>query len=189
MFNLTPLVRNLIFVCVAVFLFQKFIGDQVTLLLSLHPIGSPYFRPYQLFTYMFVHGDGGHLFFNMLSLIFTAPYLEIIWGQSRFLMYYMITGVGAAIIYAAFEFFVNPTGGGIMLGASGALYGLLMAFGLLMPEKEIQLLFPPIPIKAKYLVFLFGALTYFTDRSGQVAHVAHFGGAFVGFLLIRVFKF
>jgi membrane associated rhomboid family serine protease len=189
MFNLTPLVRNLIFVNVAVFLFQTFVGDYVTALLSLHPIHSPYFRPYQLFTYMFAHGNMSHIFFNMLTLAFMGPLLEMVWGQQRLLTYYIATGIGAGVIYAAAEYFLNPVGGGIMLGASGAIYGLLMAFGLLMPDKEIQMMIPPVRIKAKYLVFVVGGITYLMDRSGQVAHIAHFGGAFVGFLMIKVFRF
>ena len=75
-----------------------------------------------------------------------------------------------------------------MLGASGALYGILMAFGMIFPNLEIMLLFPPIPIKAKYMVFLIGFLTYIMDRSGSVAHLAHFGGAFIAFLIITAWR-
>ncbi len=75
-----------------------------------------------------------------------------------------------------------------MLGASGALYGILMAFGMIFPDLELMLLFPPIPIKAKYMVFVMGGITFFMDRSGTVAHLAHFGGAFVAFVIIRYWK-
>lgn len=92
--------------------------------------------------------------------------------------------MGAGILYALANYFFFPTAIGSMLGASGAIYGILMAFGLLFPNLEIMLLFPPIPIKAKYMVFIMGILTYAMDRSGTVAHLAHFGGAFVAFLLI-----
>ena len=187
MLNLTPLVRNIIFVCVAVFLAQMFLN--ATPYLQLYPLRSPYFRPYQLFTYMFAHGGMSHIFFNMLTLSFMGPMLEMTWGQQRFLLYYVATGLGAGLVYAAIDYFMNPLGGGAMLGASGAIYGLLMAFGLMAPDREIQLLLPPISIKAKYLVFVVGGITFLMDTSGAVAHTAHFGGAFVGFLMIKVFRF
>ncbi|HZY81640.1 MAG TPA: rhomboid family intramembrane serine protease [Cyclobacteriaceae bacterium] len=188
MLQFSPVSRNLIFICVAVFLLQLFVGQRVTMLLELYPIGSPYFRPYQLFSYMFAHGDFSHIFFNMLMLAFTAPMLEMIWGQQRLLIYYVATGIGAALIYAAVEYFLHPFGGRPMIGASGAIYGLLMAFGLLMPDREVRLLIPPVAIKAKYLVFILGGITFLFGGS-NVAHAAHFGGAFVGFLMIKVFRF
>ena len=189
MFNLSPVARNILFICVAVYIVQAMIGERVTVLLELHPIRSPYFRPYQLFTYMFAHGGITHIFFNMLMLSFVGPLLEMIWGQQRFLLFYLATGIGAALIYAGVEYFMDPFGGHPMLGASGAIYGLLMGFGLMMPDREMQLMIPPVRIKAKYLVFLLGGITYLLDRDGSTAHAAHFGGAFVGFLMIKVFKF
>ncbi|HMJ69987.1 MAG TPA: rhomboid family intramembrane serine protease [Cyclobacteriaceae bacterium] len=190
MLSLTPLIRNIIFICVGVFLAQTFLANlYVTEYLQLYKIGTPYFRPYQLFTYMFAHGSMSHIFFNMLTLAFMGPALEMVWGQQRLLLYYIATGVGAGLIYVGVEYFLNPVGGGAMLGASGAIYGLLMGYGLMMPDREIQLMLPPISIKAKYLVFVVGGITYAFDRSGTVAHLAHFGGAFVGFLMIKVFKF
>lgn len=188
MLSLTPLVRNIIFVCVAVYLAQIFF--HITPLLQLYPLNTPYFRPYQLFTYMFAHGGTTHIFFNMLTLAFMGPLLEMVWGQQRLLVYYLATGIGAALIYVAVDYFFTAPGmAAPMLGASGAIYGLLMAFGLLMPDREIQLLLPPVSIKAKYLVFVVGGITWLLDSSGSVAHTAHFGGAFVGFLMIKIFKF
>jgi membrane associated rhomboid family serine protease len=188
MLQFSPVSRNLIFLCVAVFIIQMIVGDRITTLLSLFPIGSPYFRPYQLFSYMFAHGDFMHIFFNMLMLAFTGPMLEMIWGPQRLLVYYLATGIGAALIYAAFEYFMDPFGGRPMIGASGAIYGLLMAFGLLMPDREVRLMIPPVAIKAKYLVFVLGGITFLLG-GGNTAHAAHFGGAFVGFLMIKVFRF
>lgn len=200
MFNLTPLVRNLIIVNVVVFLLQQFlpvvitrtiegqeIGLGLTQLISLWGINSPLFQPYQFFTYMFAHGGFGHIFFNMLALASFAPILENHWGDKKFLIFYVVTGIGAAVIYAFANYFLG-TGGGSMLGASGAIYGILMAFGMIFPNLEIMLLFPPIPIKAKYMVFLMGFMTYAMDRSGSVAHLAHFGGALVAFLLISFWR-
>ncbi len=196
MFNLSPLVRNLIIVNVVVFLLQNLlpIGSTRCLefqyspglsgFISLWPIGSCAFAPYQFFTYMFAHGGFGHIFFNMLALASFAPILENYWGEKKFLVFYVVTGMGAGIIYALVNYFLFSGSAGSMLGASGAIYGILMAFGMAFPNMEIMLLFPPIPIKAKYMVFLMGFLTYAMDRSGSVAHLAHFGGAFVAFLLI-----
>jgi rhomboid family protein len=186
MFRLTPVVRNLIIVNVLVFLLQQFLG--ITPYISLWPIGSSAFAPYQFFTYMFAHGGFGHIFFNMFALASFAPILETYWGDKKFLTFYLATGIGAAIIYAGVHYFFFPEAGGIMLGASGALYGILMAFGMVFPNLEIMLLFPPIPIKAKYMVFLIGFLTFVMDRSGTVAHLAHFGGAFVGFVIISIWR-
>jgi membrane associated rhomboid family serine protease len=198
MFNLTPVVRNIIIINVVVFLAQniapihpsgcieyQYIGG-LSALISLWPFNSCAFAPYQFFTYMFAHGGFGHIFFNMLALASFAPILENYWGDKRFLIFYLATGIGAGVIYGVTNFFLG--GGGSMLGASGALYGILMAFGMVFPNMEIMLLFPPIPIKAKYMVFLMGILTFALDRSGQVAHVAHFGGAFIAFLLISFWR-
>jgi len=162
--------------------------DVVTYYFSLYNAHTACFRPYQLFTYMFMHGGLGHIFFNMLALASFAPILESYWGEKKFLIFYVITGMGAGIIYALVNYFLFPGSGGSMLGASGAIYGILMAFGMVFPNMEIMLLFPPIPIKAKYMVFLMGFLTYAMDRSGSVAHLAHFGGAFVAFLLIMFWR-
>jgi len=188
MFRLTPMVRNLVIINVAVFLAQNLLSNlHITEYLSLWNVRSNFFKPYQFFTYMFAHGGIGHIFFNMFALASFAPILETYWGDKKFLIFYLGTGLGAGIIYAVVNYFVGASGG-IMLGASGALYGILMAFGMVFPNMEVTLLFPPIPIKAKYLVFLIGFITYAMDRSGTVAHLAHFGGALVGFVIISIWR-
>lgn len=201
MFNITPLVRNLIIINVVVFLLQQFLpmvitrnieGQDIALgltqVISLWGIKHPLFQPYQFFTYMFAHGGFGHIFFNMLALASFAPILEHYWGDKKFLIFYIVTGMGAGILYGLVNYFLFPATAGSMLGASGAIYGILMAFGLVFPNLEIMLLFPPIPIKAKYMVFVMGFITYLMDRSGSVAHLAHFGGAFIAFLLITYWR-
>ncbi|MDZ4715282.1 MAG: rhomboid family intramembrane serine protease [Cytophagales bacterium] len=200
MFNFTPLVRNLIIINVVVFIFQSLLPISstrcmefqvihgLTGFISLWPIGSCAFAPYQFFTYMFAHGGIGHIFFNMFALVSFAPILENHWGEKKFLIFYVLTGMGAGILYAVVNYFFFPGTGGYMVGASGAIYGILMAFGMLFPNLEIMLLFPPIPIKAKYMVFLIGIITYAMDRSGSVAHLAHFGGAFIAFLIISYWR-
>ena len=156
MFNFTPLVRTIIIINVVVFLAQNLLSQlYITQFLSLWDFRSGLFRPYQIFTYMFAHGSFMHIFFNMLAFASFAPILESYWGEKKFLAFYIITGIGAGVIYAVFNYFF-PGNAGYMLGASGALYGILMAFGLQFPNLELMLLFPPIPIKAKYMVFVMG---------------------------------
>ena len=203
MLRLTPVVRNLIMINAIVFLFQAiapthdFIAclgmsagrgiDVVTEYLAMwSPKAEDCFKPYQLFTYMFLHGDFMHLFFNMLTLVFMGPILENFWGARKFLMFYMVCGVGAGVFHVLATSIMG--GGGMMLGASGAIYGVLMGFGMLFPNMEIMLLIPPIPIRAKYLVFVLGGMTFLMDRSGSVAHLAHLGGIIFAFILIRAWK-
>lgn len=185
MFQTTPLVRNLIILNVVVFLIQNLV-PVTDYLVMLWPIGSEHFRPYQLFTYMFAHGSLWHILFNMLALSSFGPILENYWGDKKFLFFYIATGLGAGLIYAGLNFYFGT--GGPMLGASGAIYGILMAFGMVFPNLEIMLLFPPIPLKAKYMVFVMGFITYAMDKSGQVAHAAHFGGALVAFIVISIWR-
>ncbi|MFM7485778.1 MAG: rhomboid family intramembrane serine protease [Cytophagales bacterium] len=188
MFNITPLVRTIIIINVVVFLAQNLLSQlYITQFLSLWDFRSGLFRPYQIFTYMFAHGSFMHIFFNMLAFASFAPTLESYWGEKKFLAFYIVTGIGAGVIYAVFNYFF-PGNAGYMLGASGALYGILMAFGLQFPNLELMLLFPPIPIKAKYMVFVMGFITYAMDRSGTVAHLAHFGGAFVAYLIMSYWR-
>ncbi len=200
MFQLTPVVRNLIIINVVIFLAQMVVPlsgacieqaqyfPGLSGLLSLWPLESCPFSPYQFFTYMFAHGGFGHIFFNMLAMASFAPILENYWGDKKFLTFYLITGIGAGVIYSLVNYFISPGDGGPMLGASGALYGIMMAFGLIFPNMEIMLLFPPVPIKAKYMVFLIGGIAFLMDRSGTVAHVAHFGGALVAFFVIQFWR-
>jgi membrane associated rhomboid family serine protease len=187
MLRLTPVVRNLIIINVIVFVFQSITSDTLTGYLALFNRESGNFQPYQLFTYMFAHGGFMHIFFNMLSLAFMGPILEGFWGQKKFLLFYLITGIGAGVFNFIVEMFIGA-GPGVMVGASGAIYGLLMAFGMIFPNMEVMLLIPPIPIKAKYLVFLLGGLTFLMDRSGNVAHFAHLGGVVVAFIVIKAWR-
>lgn len=186
MFRLTPVVKNLIIVNVVVFIAQQMIPN-VTEWLSLWNLQTPYFKPYQLFTYMFAHGGFMHIFFNLLILGTTAPILEQTWGPKRFLLFYLVTGVGAGVVNLLVDYFFFPGAVHMMLGASGAIYGVLMGFGLMFPNLEMMLLFPPIPIKAKYLVWVLGIMTFIMSPSG-VAHFAHLGGAVIGFIMVMIWR-
>ena len=109
MFNITPLVRTLIIINVVVFLLQNFASQYyLTEYLSLWPLGTPYFEPYQFFSYMFAHGGFGHIFFNMLAFASFAPILEQYWGEKKFLFFYLATGIGAGIIYGVVNYFFFP---------------------------------------------------------------------------------
>jgi len=155
---------------------------------ALWPLGSsfPSFMPWQLLTYGFLHGDLMHIAFNMFMLWMFGRELELIYGTRRFLTYYLTCVVGAGIVQllvAAFQGGIYPT-----VGASGGVFGLLLLFGMTFPNRMIMLLFPPIPMKAKYMVVLFGVLELYLGLSGRtpgIANFAHLGGMLFGFVLIR----
>ena len=204
MLRLTPVVRSLIMINVLLFVAKviapsqdfayclgggfPYSNDIITGYLSLWNVDTDCFKPYQLFTYMFVHGGFMHIFFNMLMLAFMGPMLESYWGTKRFTTFYVVTGIGAGVFNILVYMFFGAGSFGIMMGASGAVYGILMGIGMIFPNMEIQLLIPPIPIKAKYLVLLLGGLNFMLDSSGSVAHFAHLGGVVFAFILITIWK-
>lgn len=181
--------------------------------LGLHFVVGGHFLPSQLITYMFMHDSQSfsHLFFNMFSVWMFGRALESIWGAKRFLIFYFVTGIGAGIIQELawlFEYrelvfsdlqLVNVIGDGVIpiadflgqlntVGASGAVFGLLMAFGMLFPNAELFIMFIPIPVKAKYFVFFYGLIELIGGVSqfsfDNVAHFAHLGGMLFGYFLI-----
>jgi len=182
---ITPAVRNLIFANGIVFLLQILIGGKLINLFGLHPVDVyRRFFIWQLFSYMFLHGGLFHIFLNMLILWMFGCEVERYWGAKEFLKYYFICGIGAGF----FHIFFNMTSAIPVVGASGAIFGILIAFALLFPDRLV-ILFPfPIPIKAKYLALLFASLELvsgiFLVRSG-VAHFAHLGGMLVGFFYLK----
>jgi membrane associated rhomboid family serine protease len=150
---------------------------------ALWPIGSGRFGVWQLVSYMFLHASFGHIFFNLFALWMFGQAIENFWGTNRFVIYYFLTGIGAALLHM-----LIGGGGAPTLGASGAVYGILLAFGMMFPNRPIMLLIPPIPIKAKYFVAIFGAIELIsglTRANSGVAHFAHLGGMLVGFILIK----
>jgi membrane associated rhomboid family serine protease len=197
------------------------LGIDLVKLLGLHQFQSPDFRPHQLITHLFMHGNFTHLFFNMFALWMFGKILENVWGSKRFLIYYMITGIGAASIHLLIsqyqiisisnqipemvnlaiegrynpsipiskkltQLIITPT-----VGASGAVFGLLLAFGMLFPNALLYLYFA-IPIKAKYFVIGYGLIELYAGISNNpadnVAHFAHLGGMIFGFFLIKYWK-
>lgn len=203
----TPIVLNLVIINVLVFLAQMVTGggageNRAADLFALHHYKSVYFQPYQLITHMFMHGSFFHLLFNMFALWMFGSMIERIWGPKRFLIFYMICGIGAGITQMAsyaFEFrSVDPgmieTAGYIesqvshTVGASGAIMGLLAAFGYLFPNTELFIIPIPFPIKAKWAIAGMIALDVFGGvvrvEGDNIAHFAHIGGAAIGFLLV-----
>ncbi len=257
--KLTPVVKILVIINVAVFIIGALSGQPIGEYLGLRYFQSELFQPYQILTHFFLHWTFMHLLFNMFGLISFGPVLERLWGGKRFLFYYVFCALGAALLnsgvnYLEFrkmeeakavylsepspEYFIsfvratdrsevenffqqnnfieeyekNPSSEAniryatenvkqlsrdlknvqVMGGASGAIFGLLMAFGLLFPNTELMLLFFPFPIKAKYFVLIYAGLELFLGaarfKGDSIAHFAHLGGALFGFILIKYWQ-
>jgi len=254
--NIPPVVKNLIIINVVIlvvsWVLQASFGIDLNRVMGLYYFGSSSFKPFQIITHMFMHGGITHLFFNMFALYMFGRILEQVWGGKRFLTYYFVTGLGAALLhtlvihfqisgieksavamlntlspetFAAFvtkhfpdyynqiydamlgSWFGNPNNSMFAqqaqeytrqlieakmniptVGASGAVFGVLLAFGMYFPNTQLMLLFPPIPIRAKYFVMGYGAIELylgFTQSNSNIAHFAHLGGMLFGFIFIK----
>lgn len=204
---LPPVVKNLLILNVLFFLADITLstrGIDLTRWLGLHYFTAKDFYPFQFVTYMFMHGNFSHLFFNMFALWMFGYALENYWGSKRFLAYYLITGIGAGLLQcgvlawelagaahvyapAALQHHIDQI---VTVGASGAVFGILLAFGMCFPNVPIYLYFF-IPIKAKWFVIIYGVIELFAGISGTadgVAHFAHLGGMIFGFFLILYWK-
>ena len=185
---LPPVTQALLLINVAMFCLDYFLGPWFTRALALWPLGGG-FLPWQVVSYAFLHGGFTHLFFNMLGLWMFGADLERLWGQKRYLQLYFASVLTAALTQLAFASLtgaIYPT-----VGASGGLFGLLLAFGMVFPNRTIMPLFPPIPMKAKVFVAVFGGLELLFGVTGTmegVAHFAHLGGMLGGFLMIRYWQ-
>lgn len=181
--RMTPAVKNLILANVAVFVGQmllpQFINARIFGLVPQAVVGS--FSIWQLVTYMFLHGDFWHIFFNMFILWMFGIRMEGTWGTQEFLKYYFLTGVAAGVANVFWNFGSPiPT-----IGASGAIYGVLAAYALFYPDEPIYLYFL-FPIKAKYLVLIFAVIEFLSAYSQDgIAHIAHLGGMVAGFFYIK----
>lgn len=205
-----PVVKNLIITNVIVYIITVISGNFMYEHFSLFYFKSPFFKPFQLVTHMFMHGGFAHILFNMYALFIFGSVLERVWGSQKFLFYYFVTGIGAALIHLGVmalqlrgyiadlnagdllaraqiqDILVTPT-----VGASGAIYGLLLAYGMLFPNNIMQLIFPPIALKAKWFVLAYGAIELMlglSGRGGDIAHFAHLGGMIFGYFLILYWK-
>jgi len=230
---LPPVVKNLLIInglfFVATITFGNFFGIDLKAILGLHYYASDQFHPYQLLTYMFMHGDFTHIFFNMFALWMLGNVIENVWGGKRFLVYYLVTGIGAGLVQEAVyavrihqimaqlspelvemvkneglviwqqgNNYTDSLLGGLnalfnasTVGASGSVFGILLAFGMMFPNVRIYLYFL-FPIKAKWFVIGYGVLELFlgiANRSGDnVAHFAHLGGMLFGIILILLWR-
>ena len=188
MFQMPPITQALVLINVAVFCLDLFLGPWFTQLFALWPMGNG-FLPWQIGSYAFLHGGVGHLFFNMLGLWMFGGELERLWGPKRYINFYAASVLTAALTQLLVNEMLgspNPT-----VGASGGLFGLLLAFGMMFPNRTIVPLIPPIPMKAKVFVAIYGGLELFlgvTGTASGVAHFAHLGGMLGGFLMIRYWR-
>ncbi len=208
--NMPPVVKNLLLINVIMYLITVITGNFMYEHFALFYFKSPFFKPYQLVTHMFMHGGFTHILFNMYTLFIFGTVLERVWGSRKFLFYYFVTGIGAALIHLGvmwlqLQGYIADLQAGDLIakaniqallttptvGASGAIYGLLLAYGMLFPNNEMQLIIPPVALKAKWFVLIFGALELLlglSGRGGDVAHFAHLGGMIFGFFLILYWK-
>lgn len=205
-----PVTKNLVIInalaWVSMFVLSR-LGWDLTYLLGLHYFPTESFKLWQPFTYMFMHDASGfsHIFFNMFALVMFGPSLERIWGGKKFLFFYLFTGIGAGIVqqivwyltltgYSEYSIFLASgyLDQFITVGASGAIFGILLAFGMTFPNVPMYIMFIPIPIKAKYMMIGYGLIELFAGiHSGagdNVAHFAHLGGMLFGLILILIWR-
>lgn len=185
-----PVTKALMLICTAIFCVQLLFGSYIPLIgwFALWPLDSGRFMPWQPLTYAFLHGDPLHLFFNMLGLWMFGAELERLWGYKRlltFLLASVLTAAACQMVFTSLRHSYAPT-----LGASGGLFGLLLAYGMLFPNRTIMPLFPPIPMKARTFVAVFGGLELLQGIFGSegIAHFAHLGGMLGGWLMIRFWR-
>ena len=210
MSNVPTAVKNIIIINALVMIMTALNENFMVEKFALFYPTSPFFCWWQPLTHMFMHRGFGHLIFNMYTLWIFGSQLERVWGAKKFLLFYFVTGLGAALVHTGVEWIqmqnwlseaaagsyaaqmsihtlkMTPT-----VGASGAIYGVLMGYAMLYPDSIMSLVFPPIAMKAKWFVLIFGAielLTGVTGTGGNIAHFAHLGGLIFGYLLMMYWR-
>lgn len=208
-----PVTRNLIIINTLILIITSFSKNFMYETFALFYPASPFFHWWQPVTHMFMHGGFGHLFFNMFTLYMFGTVLERVWGGKKYLLFYMVTGLGAALLHTGVEWLqtlhwqhIIQTGDPSAaiaatqsmramlstptVGASGAIYGLLLGYAMLFPDSVMTLIFPPISMKAKWFVLVFAVIELLMGVLGSdgVAHFAHLGGMLFGFILIRIWR-
>ena len=208
--NIPTATKNIIIINVLVMIMTSLNETRMYETFALFYPTSPFFHWWQPVTHMFMHGGFWHLFFNMYTLYFFGRVLEERWGAKKFLIFYFVTGLGAALVHTGVEWiqmnhWMSQVAEGSLVaqskihilkmtptvGASGAIYGVLMGFAMLYPDAVLSLIFPPVSMKAKWFVLIFGGielLTGITGVGGGIAHFAHLGGLIFGYLLILYWK-
>lgn len=188
MSNVPKAVKHIILINVCMLVLTMLNDPLMSRWFALNPITFIY-KPWQLVTYMFMHGGIGHLFFNMYTLYIFGSVLENIWGTKKFLTFYFVTGIGAALVHILVQHLTGDFA--LTVGASGAIYGILMGYAMLYPDSVLTLIFPPISMKAKWFVLVFAGIELLLGVTGTqagVAHFAHLGGLIFAFLLIMYWK-
>jgi len=185
--HIPPYTKGLMLACVALSCVAWLVPGLFGVL-ALWPLASGHFLPWQVLSYAFLHGDVFHLFFNMFGLWMFGSEIEQLWGQKRYARFLLASVLTAALVQLGFTALMGtfyPT-----VGISGGLFGLLLAFGMMFPNRIIMPLFPPIPMKAKVFVAVFGVLELFLGVGGRdgIAHFAHLGGMLGGWLMIRFWR-
>jgi membrane associated rhomboid family serine protease len=210
MSNIPTAVKNIIIINVLVMIMISLNEEFMIEKFALFYPTSPFFHWWQPVTHMFMHGGFFHLLFNMYTLFIFGSVLERVWGPKKFLIFYFATGLGAAAIHTGVEWIqmqswiaqaAEGTQSALMaihtmkmtptVGASGAIYGVLMGYAMLYPDSMLTLVLPPVSLKAKWFVLIFAGielLTGITGTGGGIAHFAHLGGLIFGYILIRVWK-
>jgi len=184
-YGLTPVIKKLIIIMAALFFLQGVVSSRINLYLGLVPllVWKKFFL-WQLFTYIFLHGGISHILFNLLALWMFGGELESYWGSGKFLRYFLFCGIGAGICTVVFSpYQIIP-----VVGASGAIYGILLAFGWLFPNRPIYMYFI-VPIPAKYFVIIFGLIELYASTQGTgggIAHLTHLGGLIFGILYMAI---
>lgn len=208
--NLPPITKNLLMINIICFfadyVFGRY-GIDFSHIFGLHYLTAPDFHLWQPITYMFMHANFSHIFFNMFAVFMFAPAIEERWGSKRFLIYYLVTGIGAGIIQeVVWALQLQPVLSSVdpmiaaalanrvvTIGASGAVFGILLAFGWLFPDVRMYIMFIPIPIRARTLVIIYALIELFTglapSAGDNVAHFAHLGGMIFGWLLILWWRY
>ena len=208
--SLPPVTKNLIIINVIVFIASLFNENFMIGTFALFYPTSPFFHGWQVLTHMFMHGGFWHIFFNMYTLLIFGCVVERIIGSRKFLLFYFVCGLGAVALHLGVEYLQmqsymegaalgnataiqniaaiknTPT-----VGASGAIYGVLMGYAMLFPESRMTLLFPPVTLSAKWMVVIFAAIELFTGVTGLsagIAHFAHLGGMLIGWLMIFLWR-
>lgn len=189
MSNVPKAVKHIIIINVLMLVLTYLNNPLMSKWFALNPI-SFIWKPWQLVTYMFMHGGFGHLFFNMYTLFIFGSVLENVWGTKKFLTFYFVTGIGAALVNIGVQYLTGSFA--LTVGASGAIYGILMGYAMLYPDSRLTLLFPPVSMKAKWFVLIFAGIELLLGISNNpadnVAHFAHLGGLIFAFLLIMFWK-
>ena len=190
--NIPTITKNLLIINVLAYLATVVLGSRdidLTFLGGLHYFESSYFHFFQFITYQFLHGSFSHLFFNMFALWMFGCVIERTWGPQKYLAYYLLCGIGAGLCQEVVQWAMQSYS--LTIGASGAVYGILLAFGMTYPEERIFIFPIPIPIKAKWFVMFYVFVELFfavTSMGDGVAHMAHVGGMLFGYLLIKYWQ-